>query len=411
MPPITYVRHVDENRTGEGLGSHARGSLYPLLRVALALQWQILWHHASEAFGKDNQTRPFYGDELQGLGEWMFGQDDYGDGDGVGKLVTFESLDRSRLTVVNIDLNDDVRLGRILGYAGILISSIQNFIEEHGSDAFYGVNVARNTDQRKDLLVVISLNGRFQYQDDPSPQVLRWLQNKGQQWRKWNRKVTGVGVTTVPIRVAVHIRVPEDYCSQEWKDANNISHAVQALKVLKQEWSRLLTKRQASDEQCNSSSNRKRIPYLSLHVFTEEVFSQYLEATLRREVDDLQFFPSPSDPDQSGASSIRIHRQTPLLETVQSMATADIFIPASSYLSAFAGFFHASAVASVDTIPSLIIMPEESTRRNKYFAPHLSYAPTLVAESDNSAAACPIVSTKDSNGIDDNLTSLLEYYR
>ena len=57
-----YVRHVDPNLTGEGLGSYARGSVYPLLRVSLAFGWEISWHPPT-ALGKNNQSRPFYEDE------------------------------------------------------------------------------------------------------------------------------------------------------------------------------------------------------------------------------------------------------------------------------------------------------------------------------------------------------------
>lgn len=63
--------------TGEGLGSYARGSVYPLLRVSLAFGWEILWHPPT-ALGKNNQSRPFYEEECQNLGEWLLlpGEDD-----------------------------------------------------------------------------------------------------------------------------------------------------------------------------------------------------------------------------------------------------------------------------------------------------------------------------------------------
>ncbi|KAL3893544.1 MAG: hypothetical protein SGARI_008112, partial [Bacillariaceae sp.] len=165
-----YVCHCDPNLTGEGLGSHARGSLYPLLRVSLAFGWEILWHPAPGAFGKDNQTRPFYEDECKHLGEWLL-LDGEVDADGSGekyeavsnespemlpsirtKLLTFEDFDTNRLTVVNIDLNEDSRLGRILGYAGILISSIQTIIQEQGSDAFYNQHSAQGEQHQQIVL-------------------------------------------------------------------------------------------------------------------------------------------------------------------------------------------------------------------------------------------------------------------
>jgi hypothetical protein len=372
---MVYVRHVDPNLTGEGLGSHARGSLYPLLRISLAFSWEILWEQHSGAFGKDNQTRPFYETECRHLGEWLLLSDG-----GEDKLITIDDLDRKRLTVVNIDLDNDVRLGRILGYAGILISSIQQFIEDNGIEQFYNQRSTGNQHiAASPPIIVISLNGRFQYQDDPSPSVIKWLQAKGQEWRM-NAKQNEQSRTSSSIRVVGHIRVPEDYCSQEWKDANRTSHLINALSILAEEWNRL------KDE----LDDKKQFKMV-LDIFTEETFSMDNETELLTALSTIDMFDE---------DSIRINRQTPLLDTVQSMATADIFIPASSYLSAFAGFFHASTCRSPQQQqqqqqPSSILLPEESTRREKYFAPHLKYASTSDGNDDDFSdnAICPIVSS------------------
>ena len=67
-----FVRHCDPYETGEGLGSYARGSLYPLIRVASSFDdWEILWHD-SPGFGRQNQSRPFYEDDCRHLAEWLF---------------------------------------------------------------------------------------------------------------------------------------------------------------------------------------------------------------------------------------------------------------------------------------------------------------------------------------------------
>ena len=62
--PTVYVRHRDPNGTGERHGSHARGALYPLLRMALHFGWHILWDAPLPAFGVANH-RTEYADELQ----------------------------------------------------------------------------------------------------------------------------------------------------------------------------------------------------------------------------------------------------------------------------------------------------------------------------------------------------------
>jgi hypothetical protein len=401
-----YVRHCDPNLTGEGLGSHARGSLYPLLRVSLSFGWEILWHHSSGAFGKDNQTRPFYEEECKYLGEWLLL--DHDDVQGhlkdevdesydsapslkLAKLLTFDDLDQNRLTVVNIDLDNDPRMGRILGYADIAISSIQSFMEECGTDAFYHQVPSSSTSKEEQHLVLVSLNGRFQLQDDPSPQVVRWLQGKGQIWRRQLQMLPSTRQRPELLRVVAHIRVPEWYCSKVWKDANKMSHVIDSLRVIKKQWGLVVT------EMCSASSNRRNnraIPRLTLDIYTESVFSEENEALLLDEVKSMNPFVSIGHSNDDMVASINIHRQTPLLDTVKSMATADVFIPASSFLSAFAAFFHSAPVASVDTnhIPSLIIMPEEATRRTQYLAPHLTYAaPTLRTDS---SIVCPILSTK-----------------
>jgi hypothetical protein len=93
------------------------------------------------------------------------------------------------------------------------------------------------------------------------------------------------------------------------------------------------------------------------------------------------------------------------------MATADIFIPASSYLSAFAGFFQTS----------LIVLPNESTRRRQYFEPHLSekYRQNFrtgsgvdkgldARSSIGSVVTIPIVPVEDNEALKLALSGLLE---
>lgn len=151
----------------------------------------------------------------------------------------FSDLDQNRLTVVNIDLHEDLRMGRILGYGGIFISSIYTFIEDHGHDAFYNRQFSPKEDDEPPI-VLVSLNGRFQLQDDPSPSVVKWLhsQKRGRTWRRQQRQ-RKKGEEFL-LRVAAHIRVPESYCSAKWKKANDMSHVMDTLKVLKEQWDRVI---------------------------------------------------------------------------------------------------------------------------------------------------------------------------
>ena len=150
-PTVVHVRHVDPNATGEGLGSHARGTIYPLLRVALHFGWTVRWSAPPAGLGAANH-RAEYVDELRDLGSWL------------GLATHIGDDDDDEWVGISIDLEHDVRLGRILGYAGILISSIEDFCKEHGTDAFYE-STQRNSATTRFL---VTLHGRFQYQVGPA---------------------------------------------------------------------------------------------------------------------------------------------------------------------------------------------------------------------------------------------------
>ena len=344
-----YIRHRDPNLTGEGLGSHARGTLYPLLRIAQRFHWTVVWEPQSPCW-QSNQSRPEYKDECAELGPWL------------GFDKQYDDLDENSLIVVPIDLDNDQRLGRILGYAGILINSIDEYRQQHGDDAFY---CCPSSDDKQNIL--ISLHGRFQYQDDPTATAIRWMQSTATMWK--NQQIQQQGqhedsqqsTKRIPddekIKIVAHIRVPEDYCPQEWKDANSVDHIVSTLQTIQQQM----------DGQKGMYTDNS-----VLHVFTESTFSDDNEAILRRHRPDLT-----------------IHRQTPLLDAVRQMATADILVPACSYLSAFAGFFQTS----------LIVLPNEEIRHSKYFAPHLKYDDDGGGDDDDDdnivEAKCPIVRVED----------------
>lgn len=357
-----YVRHHDPNMTGEGLGSHARGTLYPLLRIAQRFDWEIVWESQSPCW-QSNQTRPEYRDECADLGPWL------------GFVQQYKDLDQNSLTVVPIDLENDQRLGRILGYAGILINSIDEYRQQYGDDVFYCLPSSNRHDDKKNenlqgrhlkqnYNILISLHGRFQYQDDPTASAIQWMQSRAMTWKNKEKEKQQVQQQQIVvqekqrIKIVAHIRVPEDYCSQEWKDANSVEHVLFTLQTIQQQLDGL-------DGNYIESV---------LYVYTESAFSDDNEAILREQWPDLI-----------------LRKQTPLLDAVQQMATADIFVPGCSYLSAFAGFFQTS----------LIVLPNEDIRHTKYFAPHLQY------NDKNAQVKCPIVRVEDQEAVQIALQKVL----
>ena len=149
------------------------------------------------------------------------------------------------------------------------------------------------------------------------------------------------------LTVAVHIRYPEDYCTDTWKQANSIDHPLDTLERM---------------TQCLESLALE--VNMTIDVYTEESFPHELEQDFGRRLEKFLV----------QGSVVHFHRQTPLLSTVQGMATADVFVPASSYLSAMAAFFS----------NSLVVLPDEETRRTQYFAPHLKEGcPTRIVQAQH----------------------------
>lgn len=280
----------------------------------------------------------------------------------------FENWDKNSLTVVNVDLETDPRLGRILGFTTILISSIQEYLDEEGAERFY----CQDHKLVKSKKILVSVNGRFQYNDDPTPPVISWMQKRCEVWKhKSEDNQSGV------LRVVGHIRVPEYYCEKVWKDANSIRHLLDTWKEI---------------HEVLETIELKNVT-LSFQVFTEDSFPPEQEHLL---LDGLAGM---------GCLGVQVHRQTPLLPCVQSMATSDIFIPASSFLSAFASFFQTS----------LIVLPNEATRHDKYFAPHLKHSSTtpfipdgVEREGEATVSGCPIVRVEDKEKLKETIVRVVQ---
>jgi hypothetical protein len=199
---------------------------------------------------------------------------------------------------ITINSWSDPNIGSACGDARLLSSLIRDFLEDHATERF-----------------TIHIVGALRYMN-PSKQVWRWLQSRSV---TWTRKLRGR-----EIHICAHVRVPEDFCPQTWKDENHVSHLLATLEGLEQ--------------------SQTIIPErYSLDVYTEQRFSKDDEQLLKTK------YPNTI-----------VHRgtQESLLGDVKQLATADIFIPSSSHLSAFAGYLS----------HGLIVLSDES--RSDYFHPH-----------------------------------------
>jgi hypothetical protein len=236
-------------------------------------------------------------------------------------------------------------------------------VDENGEDSFFESTVVHSpscfspsqNSQNGPSTYIVSMHGRFVYVDDPTWPVIANLQARGRVWKQQSCQMTKSGYSIdhknsaeasdlLVIRIAVHIRVPEDYCPVEWKEANAMHHAWKVLQEIHEQLQSF------GKHESNQIS-------LAIDLYTEKslTFGHFKE--FRKAVEGL---PSALP------TTLKLHRQTPLLEAIRGMATADVFIPASSYLSALVAFCAAPS--------TLVIVPNESTRRTQYLAPHLAHA-------------------------------------
>jgi hypothetical protein len=168
---------------------------------------------------------------------------------------------------------------------------------------------------------------------NPTPSVYAWLQS-----RQWPHP----GPLTKRWRIAAHVRVPEEFCPQYWKDNNHVSKLIQVL-------------RQFQPNKADHVGAPAPLPPLQecqIDVYTEENFDADQEALL------LSFVNS-----NSSAVPIGIHRGSSLslLHDIQDMAMADFFVPSSSHLSALVGYL----------TRGVILLLQDCPLRSQYFQPHL----------------------------------------
>lgn len=282
------VHHDTSAHTTEGFGSHARGSLFPLIHIGVRLGLIPLFDNTSLVRNR--------------------GRDYSAVGDVAGFLGFETRFDVASLAdscqVVDINTWTDLQIGSACGDASVLADMLAAYLES-----------IRNT-SKKHLLVI--LYGSFKYMD-ASVHVYEWLCERTSTWRS--------NKSSHDLHVAVHIRVPEEWCHSSWKEANSVDKFVETLDAL------------------FSIDPREFMGHSYLEVFTEEGFTSDNEQRLRIK------FPH-----------VVVHRGSSetILSDLRSMACADIFIASSSHFSAFAGY-----LCGPDC---LIILANEN--ENAYFEPH-----------------------------------------
>lgn len=294
-PEKGYLVHWDTNPTSEGLGSHCRGSLYPLLHIAIHLGLQPIWR-TENASWQTNLSRDYSTLDMGGL----FGLDQY--------------FDEKECYALEFHTWSDKQIGTCCGQAPELVESIRNYVEGHG--------LMKSANKAK-AAFVIYLHGPFKYMN-PSPPVYRWLKNRSRTWPHHDG-----------FQVAAHVRVPEAFCGDSWKEDNSVDKLIHGLRQI----------------QGLISDND-----WALDVYTEEAFREEDEDALRKEF-----------------GHVRVHRgsSNTLLSDLQQMATADLFLPSASHLSATVGYLSTG-----------VTVLTHAQSRMAYFQYHIDLGCTIVDVND-----------------------------
>jgi hypothetical protein len=318
--PCVYITHVDPHTTTEGLGSHVRGTIYPLLHLAHYLSIVPVWNVATSAgFWQSKRSANTEDYSLLDLAE-LFGISE----------TTASWDDKDRLLDVHTWVDP------IIGNAYGKVESLSELLES------YLHSIALHQKPRW-----IRVHGAFSYQN-PTPMVYRHLQQAKSSWKdKRTNNDTNDSFKTDssmsdPLRIGVHVRVPEDWCGNQWKEDNYVSHVIETLQSLQR------------------SLPTGAWECVALNVVSEIALETSGQAAVLR-----QAFPQAT-----------FSLGNPIVNEIKHLALSDIFLPAASHLSALVGYF-------VSPQNSLILLP---VRRNRcpYLEPHIALgAPVIVADGDN----------------------------
>jgi hypothetical protein len=294
-----YLVHEHPDQTSEGFGSYARGVLFPLLHIALTNHLEPIF---SEHNYSGNTAR-----EYSNLNVHSF----------LNILKEIPKNAAEHYKEITINTWTDPIVGSACGDGKVLVSLIQDYLQQQNTNG----------------PIIIRLVGALRYMN-PSTDVYHWLQDQS---LAWNKNIQNGNLNKDHrLRIAAHVRVPEDFTPQSWKDENNIWKLVGALSALQANGLNL-------DDDCD------------IAVYTEEHFSVNDEKII------FERF-----------RNVRVLRGTnqSLLADVRALASADILIPSSSHLSAIAGYLS----------HGLLVLSHSS--RWDYFAHHQELGCQMVEVSD-----------------------------
>jgi hypothetical protein len=295
-----WIVHQHPDETSEGCGSHARGVLYPIIHIAQANGLEPVFS-TKDAFG-NNTARDYSKLDVTSF---------------LNLRHDFPENKSTKYHTLTVNTWSDRTIGSACGDGRILATLLGDYLEQLDKENYDDI----------ELEYIIYLVGAIRYMD-PTPEVYQFLQDNSSRWSV-DKTTNQNDLKRRKLRVTAHVRVPEDFCPQQWKDDNHISKLFPALKKLKQ----LMSYREDDNVEKD----------LELSIYTEERFSKEDEALLK------EYYPL--------ANVYRGNSDT-LLSDVKALSSADILIPSSSHLSAMAGYL----------AHGLIVLSDPS--RWDYFQPH-----------------------------------------
>lgn len=354
------IVHDHAHYTNEGFGSLARNMIYPIIHIALSCSLQP---YISNALYDYNTSRPNYKTHLQSITAFLsLPEHDHGD-DSTVPSQDFNQMGNDDCIIVKLEINtwNDAKIGSCCGDAKMIAKELSDYLNRCNNHA------------PQQYWWDIRLIGAIRCMD-PTPIVYEWLQNLSATWTaddldheppqpnqdrgSYSKAENGCDQTSVTdcldatsaadstavntdgsdhlrfvLRIVAHVRVPEDFTSQSWKDDNSVEKLYLALDTILQYID-------------------YRMIDVKIDIFTEEQFALTSELEF---IERYQKHPSVED--------LRVHRGTTdsLLNDIKDIVrTADIFIPSSSYFSAFCGYLFPP--------PGIIVLSHSS--RWQYFASH-----------------------------------------
>jgi hypothetical protein len=285
------IVHDHTHYTNEGFGSLARNMIYPIIHIASTCH---LLPHIARTMYDYNSARPNYKTHLQSVSTFL-------------SLPEYNPItsDVDSTVVVELQVNTwtDPNIGSCCGDAVMIAKHLFDFLNQYNP-----AQLESNT--TKQVWFVIRLIGAIRCMD-PTPLVFEWLQQLSNTWKLQpkqerfllhhnnneestcdNTSVTETihsSMKTSPLRIVAHVRIPEDFTCQNWKEDNHIDKLYLTL-----------------DTVLNHIDNRSFI--ITIEIYTEEQFTVLDEQQLMERY-------------QKSVRTVQIHRGTTetLLKDIQNM--------------------------------------------------------------------------------------------